>query len=124
MRKLFAVFVALLLSMPMIVSAQQTAATPPAATSVQAPASAASLSVPVPVPQPSPKAIEYYKSGNWLWIADTLWGFLIPALILFTGFSATMRNWAKKLGKYWYFTLLLYFVLFSLVMFAIDFALG
>lgn len=123
MRKMFALGIVLLLCVPVMGWAQQTVATPPAATTAQAPAAAASLSTAVPVPQPSPKAVEYYKTGNWLWIADTLWGFLIPALILFTGFSATMRNWAKKVGKYWYFTLLLYFVLFSVVMFVINFPL-
>lgn len=121
MRKLIVLMLIMLLGMPLLASAGQPVSSPPAATSVQAPA--ASVNTPIPVPQPSAEAVEYYKSGNLLWIVNTIWGFLIPGLILFTGFSATMRNWAQKLGKYWYFTLVLYFVIFSLITFAIDFPL-
>ena len=53
----------------------------------------------VPVPEPSEKAMRYYRSGNLLWFFSLIWGLLIPALILFTGFSAKMRDWAGKFGK-------------------------
>jgi Zn-dependent protease with chaperone function len=75
---------------------------------------------PVPVPIPSEKAMDYYNSGNVLWVVDTLWGILIPALFLFTGFSATIRNWAQKIGKKWFFVIGIYFILFSIITFVVG----
>ncbi|HEY6432608.1 MAG TPA: M48 family metallopeptidase [Acetobacteraceae bacterium] len=71
--------------------------------------------VPVPVPKPSLQAVHYYESGNVLWTVTTLWGFLVPGIILLTGLSARMRVLASRLGKSWYFTLALYFGFFILV---------
>jgi hypothetical protein len=72
------------------------------------------------VPVPTEKAMDYYNSGNILWVVDTLWGILIPALFLFTGFSAKIRNWAQKLGKKWFLVIGIYFLLFSIVMFVVG----
>lgn len=79
----------------------------------QAPAAQAP-SAPVPVPAPSEKAMRYYRSGNVLWAIDTLWGLLVPALLLFTGFSARMRNAAGAVGRNWFFTVAVYGILFVL----------
>jgi len=49
-----------------------------------------------------------------------VWGWLIPALILFTGLSARIRAWARRLGKQWFFVVGLYFVVFSLLTFVLD----
>ncbi|HEY4127492.1 MAG TPA: M48 family metallopeptidase [Gammaproteobacteria bacterium] len=70
---------------------------------------------PVPIPVPTAESVRHYETGNILWIVATLWGFFVPALILFSGFSAKLRAWAKRAGRYWYFTLVIYFVLFLLV---------
>ena len=75
---------------------------------------------PVPVPEPSEKAISYYRSGNVLWIVSIIWGLLIPALFLFTGLSARIRNWAEHLGRKWFFVIGIYFVIFSVITFVID----
>ena len=75
---------------------------------------------PVPVPPPSEKAIRYYRSGNVLWIVDQIWGLLIPALFLFTGFSARIRTWAQKLGRKWFFIIGIYLVIFAALNFLID----
>ena len=77
----------------------------------------------VAVPQATPKAMRHYRSGNILWWVDTLWGFAVPALILFTGFSSRMRDWAFKWGKYWYLALVVYFALFLIVTYLLDFPL-
>src|SRR5215813_14730302 len=99
--------------------AQQPTATPDSQqTSAQSP------TAPVPVPEPSEKALSYYHSGIALWIVNTLWGLLIPALFLFTGFSARIRDWARRLGRWWYFIIVIYFAIFLLINFAIDFPLS
>jgi len=69
---------------------------------------------PVAVPEPTEKAMRYYRSGNVVWVVDTLLGLLVPALFLFTGFSARIRNLARRVGRKWFFTIAVYFVLFSL----------
>lgn len=78
----------------------------------------------VPVPEMSAKAKSYYESGIALWWVNTLWGMLIPALFLFTGFSARIRNWAQRLGRKWFFVIGLYLVIFSAINFVIDFPLS
>jgi STE24 endopeptidase len=70
---------------------------------------------PVPVPAPSDKAVRYYRSNNVLWVVSTLWGLLVPALLLFTGFSAGMRDVARKVGRNWFFTVAVYGILFVVV---------
>lgn len=75
---------------------------------------------PVPVPQPSEKAKRYYRSGNVLWVVSTLWGLAVPALLLFTGLSARIRNVARAIGRNWFFTVAIYGVLFTLVAFVLD----
>jgi Zn-dependent protease with chaperone function len=75
---------------------------------------------PVAVPEMSEKAASYYRSGNVLWFVNRFWGLLIPALFLFTGFSAKIRNWAQQLGRKWFFVIGLYFVIFTVINFIID----
>jgi Zn-dependent protease with chaperone function len=75
---------------------------------------------PVAVPEMSEKAARYYRSGNVLWFVNLVWGMLIPALFLFTGFSAKMRNWAQQLGRKWFFVIGLYFIIYTVINFAID----
>jgi Zn-dependent protease with chaperone function len=75
---------------------------------------------PVPVPPPSEKALSYYRSGNVLWVVNLIWGILIPCLFLFTGFSARIRTWARKLGRKWFFIIGVYFIIFTLINFTLD----
>ena len=77
--------------------AQQPTATPDSQQT-----SAQSGAAPVPVPEPSEKALSYYRSGIALWVVNVLWGLLIPALFLFTGFSARIRDWARQVGQKWF----------------------
>jgi Zn-dependent protease with chaperone function len=71
----------------------------------------------VSVPPPSPESTRHYHSGNVLWVAATLWGFALPAVIFFSGFSGLLRDAAKRLQKRWYFTLIIYFVFFAIICF-------
>jgi STE24 endopeptidase len=78
---------------------------------------------PVAIPTPSALSIRRYHSGNILWVVATLWGFLVPAVIFWSGLSARLRDWATRIGKRWYVALLLYFVAFTLIAFLADVAL-
>ncbi|MFN2442373.1 MAG: M48 family metallopeptidase [Thermoanaerobaculia bacterium] len=75
---------------------------------------------PVPVPEPSEKAVRYYRSGNVLWAIGMIWGFAVPLILLFTGFSAKMRDWSRAAGRKWLFTIVIYAVLFSVVTWVLD----
>lgn len=103
-------------------TAAQPSQPPGAGTASEARAAAAATGepAPVPVPEPSEKALRYHRGNNILWVVDTLWSWLVPAAILFTGLSARMRNLARRIGRRWYFTFVVYFVLFSLLTFVVD----
>jgi Zn-dependent protease with chaperone function len=79
---------------------------------------------PVAVPEPSEKALSYYRSGNILWIVSELVGLAIPCLLLFTGLSVRMRDLARRIGRKWFFVVAVYFVLYSLLGYALDFPLA
>ena len=96
------------------------AQSPPPGSSAAAGTDQRSREVRVAVPEPTPQALSYYRSGNVLWIVDNVWGLLVPAAFLFTGFSATMRGWSYRIGKKWFFAIALYFIVFSAVTFVLD----
>ncbi len=95
--------------------AQAQAPAPDPASTAAGVTAAGGPSAPVPVPEPSEKALRYYRSGNVLWAISTIWGLLVPLLLLFTGLSARMRDAARKVGRNWFFTVGLYGILFTLV---------
>lgn len=75
---------------------------------------------PVAVPEPTEKALRRAREGNWLWAFDMLWGLLVPGVILFSGFSARLRDLAHRVGRNWFFTIAVYFLLFTLITFAVN----
>jgi Zn-dependent protease with chaperone function len=122
--KVTGTWMALLTSLIMIGFALPVPAAATAADTQGSPAAGSSaLQAPVPLPPPSPEAVRLYQSGNVLWVVSTLWGFLVPALIWFSGFSARLRDWATRIGKHWYFVVVLYFAFFTLTLFAANVAL-
>ncbi len=73
------------------------------------------------VPEPSPLAVEYYRSGNWLWVADQVWSMLVLVVVLGTGLSARLRDLALRVARNrWFFALALYFVGFTLITTVVD----
>ena len=78
----------------------------------------------VAVPEPSPQAMDYYRSGNLLWIVWQATDLAIPALVLLTGLSVRMRNLARRIGRKWFFIILVYFVLYSVLQWAVQFPLA
>jgi len=75
---------------------------------------------PVEVPIPSEKALRFYHTGMWIWAFDVCWGLIVPAVIVFSGFSAVLRNLARRLGRWWFPTVGLYVVLYLGIIFLID----
>ncbi|MFC1564357.1 M48 family metallopeptidase [candidate division KSB1 bacterium] len=78
----------------------------------------------VQVPEPSEKAMRFYRSGNYLYILNLIMSFLIPGLILFSGFSAKIRDLAVKTGRKWFFIIGIYFIIYSVILFIIYFPLS
>jgi STE24 endopeptidase len=74
----------------------------------------------VPDPSPSAIAIRWYQSGNVLWIVTQAWALAVLALLVFTGLSAKIRNWATKLGQAWPLRIGAYLILFSLFMLIVN----
>lgn len=110
-----------LASLP-VAGAQETAPgdTPVEDTAAALAAPGVSGTGPVVVPEASEKAMRYYRSGNWLWVLSQLWSLAATLLILFTGLSAHLRNWAKRIGRKWFFTVGIYCALFTVVSFLLE----
>ncbi len=87
---------------------------PTTAPAVQSPAPAETG--PVAVPQPTEQAVRYHRSGNVLWVVSTLWGLLVPALLLLTGLSARIRTLAYRIGRKWFFALFVYLAAVAVLM--------
>jgi STE24 endopeptidase len=75
---------------------------------------------PVAVPEPSEQAMRYYRSGNVLWFVEQAWSIAVLVLLLATGLSASLRNAARRIGRNWFFTIVIYFVLFTVVTTIVD----
>jgi STE24 endopeptidase len=75
---------------------------------------------PVAVPEPTERALQHARTGNWLWLTEQVWGLLLPGVILFTGFSSKLRDTAHRIGRNWYFTIVVYFALFVLITYVIG----
>lgn len=75
---------------------------------------------PVAVPEPSEQAMRYYRTGNVLWFVEQAWSIAVLVLLLATSLSASMRNVARRIGRNWFFTIVVYFVLFTILTTIID----
>lgn len=58
------------------------------------------------------QAMNYYHSGNVLWMVQWAWILLMPLLFLVTGFSGKLGAFSVRYGKKWIFSVLLYLVIF------------
>lgn len=81
---------------------------------------AGDASAPVSVPPPTDEAVRYHWTGVALWIFFKFWEIALPAIILFTGFSATLRTNAQRIGRNWFFTIGIYWILFLLVLYVVS----
>jgi Zn-dependent protease with chaperone function len=79
----------------------------------------------VVVPEPSALAVQYYRTGVPLWVAGTVLDLAIPALLLWTGWSARVGAAARRLGRSrWYPTVALFGVLYVLVTALVELPFG
>ena len=74
----------------------------------------------VAVPEPTAQALAYHRSGNTLWIFNIVWGLVVPAVFLWTGFSARVRDWSRAIGRKWFFMVAVYWVIFTVASTLID----
>jgi STE24 endopeptidase len=75
---------------------------------------------PVAVPEPSAQALEFYRTGNWLWVLNHAWAIVVPGVLVLSGFSARLRNLAQRVGRFWFLTVGFYVVLFLAVTFVLE----
>jgi Zn-dependent protease with chaperone function len=65
--------------------------------------------------------MRYYRSGIALWLFGILWGLAVPGVILWTGFSARLRDVASGHGRRGLFlTTAFFLVLYSIVTTLVD----
>ncbi len=76
------------------------------------------------VPEASPLAMRYYYSGNVLWVVNKLWELFVPAFVLFTGLSARIRNVARRVGRWWLPTIVLYAIVYVALAYLVDWPLN
>lgn len=74
----------------------------------------------VSVPVPSAKALRFHRGNNVLWAVNEVWALIVPGIIVFSGFSARIRNLARRLGRNRFFTIGIYVVLYLCLIFLID----
>jgi STE24 endopeptidase len=79
----------------------------------------------VAVPEATEQALRYYQSGNILWIVQQAWSLIVPLLFLLWGLTGKMSTLAARWGRNWYFTIIVYLILFiaisQLLNFPLDF---
>jgi STE24 endopeptidase len=77
---------------------------------------AATATATIPVPEPSALAVQYYRSGHLIWAGATALELLVPAALLFTGLSASVRDLARRIARgRWFFTVAIYGVAYVLI---------
>ncbi len=54
---------------------------------------------PVPVPEPTPLAVQYHRTGEWLWLLNQIWAIAIPGLIAFSGLSSRIERLTRSLAR-------------------------
>src|SRR5437867_12193029 len=73
---------------------------------------------------PDAPGMESYSHGNYLlYLVDILWSAAFLAIVVFSGFAATLQEWAGKAGRSPNRRVAIYAVLFALVTFAGGFPL-
>lgn len=87
----------------------------------QPPSSKPEVAARVAVPEPTELALQYRRSGDWLWAFNQTWAILLPGAIAFLGLSTRIRNLASRIARGRKPPLIALYVLFYLTLvFVID----
>ena len=54
---------------------------------------------PVSIPEATPLAVRFHETGHWVWAFAKAWDLAVPALILLSGLSVRMRDFARKVAR-------------------------
>ncbi|MES2273868.1 MAG: hypothetical protein V4487_06715, partial [Chlamydiota bacterium] len=65
--------------------------------------------------------MRYYRSGNVLWIFGQLWALILPLVFLIKGFTGKLSSYGEKWGKNWFFSIVVYLILFIPLYAALSF---
>jgi Zn-dependent protease with chaperone function len=64
---------------------------------------------------PTEKAIEYHQKKVIIWVTSIVLGMVVPAFFLFSGLSASIRNWAQNRSRAAFIVFILYFIVYYLI---------
>lgn len=84
-----------------------------AAPAVEGVAAEAGAHEPVPVPEADELTMRRYRSGNVVWAVNQAIGLGLPLLFLFAGWSARIRDVARRIGRKWFFVIAVYVAIFT-----------
>ena len=82
----------------------------------------AAETAPVAVPEPTADAVRFHRTGLALWVVARVWSLGVPALILWSGSSARIRDWAAGRGgrRPWFAAVAAYGAIYLCVDFALK----
>jgi Zn-dependent protease with chaperone function len=53
----------------------------------------------LPIPEPTPLAVEFHRTGHYVWAFGRFWALAVPLVFLVSGGSARLRDFAERLGR-------------------------
>jgi Zn-dependent protease with chaperone function len=72
------------------------------------------------VPPPSDTALRYHRGGNLLFLLNVGLSLALPALLLWSGLAARLRSLAWRIGRRWYFALVVFLALLAAITFLLE----
>lgn len=79
---------------------------------------------PLPVPEPTEKAVQFYRSGIVWWLVGEGWSWLVPAVILLTGFAGWLGRQSKRIGRWEVCATFVFVLLYLLICYLLSFPLN
>lgn len=64
----------------------------------------------VMVPKATDKALLNYRIIKSFWVLDLIWSLLLPVMFIVTGLSEKVSDFSKRIGKKFFFSIIIYFV--------------
>ena len=61
------------------------------------------------VPKATDKALLNYKIIKCFWVLDLIWSIALPIMFIATGFSERVSDFSKRVGKKFFFSIIIYF---------------